>query len=1501
MTFDELFEQEIKGTKQTEQPSVASSFDDLFNQEVLGQVAKKETVKETTSVLPKKETVSPYSNIQSAPYGQNYSIDKTKVPEVKTEEIVKKPTALGGFIEKTVEAAKTGISKATERVQPKLNENPLLGPVSKEINKVVEKSYTAGIKGATETMQDSLQRVGDFTDIAQTNAPTAQKVGAGISATLGIANTLFIPITSALAAAEQVPVVGEYPVKGVNFVFGKVGEAGTFVGTSLVNTLPISDEAKEALIQPIGELTGLIAMIGVGGALHVGGKKVGEVIKTKIAEGKPLSPEWKAKLAKYAETESDVTQTMGDVKAKIVEKTADRQAQGIEITPAEGLKIVNETVKEVPIESKTPEILKVRTPEESVEVVTTKRAVFDNLIKNQEDIDYKVVKDLGTTPSGAKIGARYEFDYKTGKSTILTTKATTGANLAQEIGHYVDHKLSTDINNRFSDIIPNYKANRAEVERTLSGYALEKLNGTATSKQISKEVKRLVDSFNSDIEKLAVKEPRTQKSEKFASAVREVLLSPGKSSRIAPEFTAFIKYFNEKKGIVANVIKETYKTQKKVAEDTLLEEYLKNKSLKFRTEPKVEKKVEEPNKKPEKEKFRVKEDLEKAGIKITDAQEKEIIKLNKKIFGDENIKITEQILTPEGQTALGSYKNTFIKILDGQGNAKDTFYHEAVHKYFDLFTTSKEQGALLKDAKEKFGTKDYAETEEILAEKFIQYAKGKEVKGITDVIKNTFDSVISRVKKLLGNEDKIKALYDDILAGKAKKISETGLKTGKFVETKAFNPEKINAPQDIQNVFEGISKVSDQFKEQRISKSNEDIKALASEVGVTVEDLLKTKPGSIANAETIYKARQLVSDLAQDLRDTTRELTTETASPAQIKEFKIKLLRLQGAMKAVAGFRTEASHIFRQFQLESKAGEFDIMKDMISELKKVDAKAADDLNAFTKGAKELVEPTLADKAWHIWYMNILSGETTQIKNALGNLTQMVSEVAVEATTNPKGLPNAVSGLFQGLVTGAKLGTKILKEGDISKFEERGQKPIKFTLGYEKSQGLTRGIKKTGANILNAFDYVGRFMSATDSLFREGFRGMELRSLAREQAIKEGYSGEALKERIDNIVSDPMEKIIEEADQFAQRGTYTQKPTGILGVIASGISGITTKVPILKFVVPFTRIVANVTNNSLDWTPVGFKRALFQGKEKMTPKQTAKAYARATLGTVAMTYFASMAANDNLSGNGPSDSTKRNQLIDSGWRANSIKFGDTWYPYSNWGNMSIPMALVGNFYDSVKYGKMDEKSAMERVTAGVLGSANSILSMSFLSGVSDLLSALTNLDQGGEKYFERFIATQASSTVPNLYKQTAKYFDTTTYETTDIRTMILSNLRITSGLKPKLNVFGEPVKGDLLTQLSPSEITKDPIKRYLAENELWISVPSKATVIKTQKDPNGRKMTEDEYYNYVKYSGIEIKKRLNTQLSTLKQVPEEKKQDYVNSIVDSVRKGVKGGIQMGLYK
>lgn len=194
--------------------------------------------------------------------------------------------------------------------------------------------------------------------------------------------------------------------------------------------------------------------------------------------------------------------------------------------------------------------------------------------------------------------------------------------------------------------------------------------------------------------------------------------------------------------------------------------------------------------------YRMKDNLAEVGINITTEKEQDIMKLNRQIFGDSDVNFVEKIMA--NGKALGSYKDRIIKILKGQADAKDTYYHEAVHKYLAVFAERKEYVEILKLARTKYGIKDLGDVEEKVAEGIIEYAKTRQ--GFTGRLKLLIDRIMVRINNFFDNTDKINELYINILTGQAKnKQGRTGA-TGSESFRGVFNNDTASAPQSLDGI-----------------------------------------------------------------------------------------------------------------------------------------------------------------------------------------------------------------------------------------------------------------------------------------------------------------------------------------------------------------------------------------------------------------------------------------------------------------------------------------------------------------------------------------------------------------------------------------------------------------------------------------------------------------------------------------------------------------------------
>lgn len=720
-------------------------------------------------------------------------------------------------------------------------------------------------------------------------------------------------------------------------------------------------------------------------------------------------------------------------------------------------------------------------------------------------------------------------------------------------------------------------------------------------------------------------------------------------------------------------------------------------------------------------------------------------------------------------------------------------------------------------------------------------------------------------------------------------IAQTGLDTGKTVETSGFNPKSVNAPEETTALLDRLAEKGG--NDQRVSKNNEDIRDLARMTGLTEEQLLKAKPGSIANSETVTAARQLVLDKAQELMNYIKSVDVSAATSEQLAELRDKTVKLVSMQRTIAGFRTEASNVFRSLGIALRPGENATLSELGATLKQLGLASGDDASLFaSKVAREMNLTTgqkIGQGALSTWYAAILSGPKTTVRNILSTASNIVTEFATKAA-NPKmwnEIPASVSGLLRGLKEGWGEAKAVLKgEASTTKFTEtgRGVQPEVFT-----------GKWKTYGQIVES---VGRFLNAQDRLLSAGAREMERSAL--------------------KVASPEMSDAISEAlsKAYAETTVYHGQPKGkLIGALRDSAQTLRKKFPLAKIIIPFVDTVANVMDRQFDYMPLF--SYLRTGESYLRPQaeRIAREFGmsgdvavqqimnrlkdqqigRMVLGTAITSAAVVAAVAGRVSGNGPTNVNERNQLQDTGWRPNSIKIGDTWVPYTYLGPLAGIFAMAGNVYDKVHYDGAPNKDIVSLLAKGLVGWTQTQLNQSFLSGAADLLDVL----KGGvspESYLKRLAVGLIP--IPAAYSQTKDILFRQQYETRDIQEQVMNKLGITGGLQPKLNAFGQPLRADLIYGITPSTEKRDDVHDFLIKNELIVAKPATGQQYSIPgRHKEKRAFTPEEYTEYLEKTGSQIYNRLKSRIPSLAHVPDEQKKKQVESIVDDVRTLVRNQI------
>lgn len=399
-----------------------------------------------------------------------------------------------------------------------------------------------------------------------------------------------------------------------------------------------------------------------------------------------------------------------------------------------------------------------------------------------------------------------------------------------------------------------------------------------------------------------------------------------------------------------------------------------------------------------------------------------------------------------------------------------------------------------------------------------------------------------------------------------------------------------------------------------------------------------------------------------------------------------------------------------------------------------------------------------------------------------------------------------------------------------------------------------------------------------------------------QALAEGFSGIELQHRIDELTERqrPVEEVQLPSIDYAKRATFNYQSEGLAGFLGAKVREAGSRYPLLiRPIIPFTNIVANVTNTSIDYTPWGFVRAIkgvrqISGKQRMIiGHERAQLQAKAFLGTATMitAFLLDLIHDDDdeekkwfaIYASGPGG-TKGNQLRELGWKPWSVKIGKHYIDY-RLTPFAIPFAIIGCIRDSQRWRKIDEKSLWTSIAFSTVRSLSVILDMSFLSGMNRFMQLINvqSPDQAARRGREFLVGSAVNVAIPNLLRQIDKTFDPIMRDNDTMIEAILRDVPIVSrGVKPRLNVLGEPIPqttGPISLVISPAK--SGPLWQMIIKNEAWISVPDKVQHI------GKRLMTEDEYYNFIKYRGEALRERIEKNMTMLEGLNKER----FNKVID----------------
>ena len=741
------------------------------------------------------------------------------------------------------------------------------------------------------------------------------------------------------------------------------------------------------------------------------------------------------------------------------------------------------------------------------------------------------------------------------------------------------------------------------------------------------------------------------------------------------------------------------------------------------------------------------------------------------------------------------------------------------------------------------------------------------------------------------------------------------LKSEELEELRGFagniNLDHIDAPESTRAVIQDAATVMDEFVEARRGVHPlEHTERLASDLGMTVDDLMERRQGQAFNAEQALASRMLMVKSADDV--VAKANAAVGGSDEAIVAFQEALLRHTSIQEQVAGMTAEAGRALSQFRIDASADRTKALKAIIDanggrgQIEDVAELAAtlqtpEGVAKFTRNA---TKSTTGEKLVEIWINSLLSGPQTQAVNILSNAVTAgwtIPEQAIAAGFSKirgakpgegvaaRETVSKAFGLVQGMKDGLRLAARTFMTEQpssvLTKIETANQQAVpSITLreGAEKVKLFnTVPVPFTGEIQLGGKQVriPGRLLQAADEFYKSMAYRMELNALGMRSGLKKGLKGAELAEHIQGVIENPPDSLRRAAIDAGHYQTFTKE----LGEIGKTFQRARSSHPIFSLIAPFIRTPVNILKFAGERTPL----SVFSPKVRKLLMEKSPAgdlqRARLTLGSMTGATIASLAAEGVITGGGPTDPEARAAKYREDWQPYSIKIGDTWHAYSRIEPLGILFGVAADYAEIA--GQIEEKEADKIGAAMIASISRNLTSKTWLRGVSDLVQAYTDPGRYGESY----IQSMAGTLIPTGVAQVARTMDPELKEARSIIDKLKSRIPgYSADIPARLNLWGEPVvlEGgvgpDIISPIYTKKITPDAVSTEMARLEMTPGMPNRKL--------GELDLSDQQYRDLVKMAGRRAKMNLDQLVmrDSYLSLPDFMKKEVIKNTIGSAR-------------
>lgn len=688
------------------------------------------------------------------------------------------------------------------------------------------------------------------------------------------------------------------------------------------------------------------------------------------------------------------------------------------------------------------------------------------------------------------------------------------------------------------------------------------------------------------------------------------------------------------------------------------------------------------------------------------------------------------------------------------------------------------------------------------------------------------------------------------------------------------NAGRIASEHDVRALIQRIADMgSDEVDEARRGIRSNQLTEEAADKENAWEVLLERRKGQALNAEQTLAIRKLWTASGERLAEAARAVA-KRPTPENSFLFR-RAMALHGTIqREVIAARTETARALQQWAIPAGSNEFVAkqMADMVTQFGDVDVSrqfAKDLLEMVERGERGAADQfvrrgvlaaTFDAVATH-WTQAILTGPKTHMVNVGSNsavvaLLQIERGLAAQIGAIRGGVDRVEAGEATAMLHASlstlpeafRLAARALRTGEsgygIGKVELPRQRAIStemlgnttwdFGNKVVNTPLISHGINAWGA-VMEAFST--RPLAAGDEFFKTINYRMELHAQAFRTATQEARTGAIkpadVQTRMAEILAEPSDELMGQARDFAQYGTFTNRP----GKVAQSIQKMRHIAPFpMRFIVPFINTPANILRFLTERSPAAPLLEDFRADIAAGGARADTALARMGLGSMVMLTAYDAAMNGRITGSGPSKKSERDTLYRMGWMPNAIRVGDRFFAYNRLDPFGGMLGIAANLAEMSLNSDIDPGEDYDEAVYGAIGAVGQmVMDKAYLQGISDLFSALSEPKRFAPAYFENL----AASFVPAIVREAEAMMSPEMSAASNTVEKLKSRIPAMSDDVPtRHDLWGREVDfqsglGAVYDAVSPiysSQLEAEPIDQELMQIGYFPGMPSKRVTV-----------------------------------------------------------------------